>query len=89
MITNCVNCGAPLHGKKCEYCGTEYNNDGVYASFDRGEATGTISIGGVEYQVHIGSMEGHVLCSGAYRDANGLLHMEQPVMKHKFTLIEL
>ena len=22
--TNCVNCGAPLHGGKCEYCGTEY-----------------------------------------------------------------
>ena len=24
MLTNCVNCGAPLHGNKCEYCGTEY-----------------------------------------------------------------
>lgn len=24
-ITNCVNCGAPLHGSACEYCGTEYN----------------------------------------------------------------
>lgn len=23
-IKNCVNCGAPLHGKKCEYCDTEY-----------------------------------------------------------------
>lgn len=24
-ITNCANCGAPLHGNVCEYCGTEYN----------------------------------------------------------------
>lgn len=24
-MTNCVNCGAVLHGNKCEYCGTEYN----------------------------------------------------------------
>lgn len=24
-MTNCVNCGAPLHGSVCEYCGTEYN----------------------------------------------------------------
>lgn len=24
MITNCKNCGAPLHGSKCDYCGTEY-----------------------------------------------------------------
>ena len=23
--TNCVNCGAPLHGHVCEYCGTEYD----------------------------------------------------------------
>jgi hypothetical protein len=23
--TNCVNCGAVLHGNQCEYCGTEYN----------------------------------------------------------------
>ena len=22
--TNCKNCGAPLHGDKCEYCGSEY-----------------------------------------------------------------
>ena len=22
--TNCKNCGAPLHGHKCEYCDTEY-----------------------------------------------------------------
>ena len=22
--TNCVNCGAPLRGRVCEYCGTEY-----------------------------------------------------------------
>lgn len=23
-LTNCKNCGAPLHGCTCEYCGTEY-----------------------------------------------------------------
>ena len=23
--TNCKNCGAPLHGNKCEFCDTEYN----------------------------------------------------------------
>lgn len=25
QITNCKNCGAPLKGSKCEYCGTIYN----------------------------------------------------------------
>lgn len=23
-LTNCKNCGAPLHSCTCEYCGTEY-----------------------------------------------------------------
>ncbi len=23
----CSQCGAPLHGHTCEYCGTEYNDD--------------------------------------------------------------
>lgn len=23
-VTNCKNCGAPLHGNRCEYCDTEY-----------------------------------------------------------------
>ncbi len=26
MPTNCVNCGAPLTGSKCQYCGTEYGD---------------------------------------------------------------
>ena len=25
LPTNCKNCGAALHGYKCEYCGTTYN----------------------------------------------------------------
>ena len=25
-ITNCKNCGAPLHNGKCDYCGTEYES---------------------------------------------------------------
>lgn len=28
--TNCKNCGAPLHGSKCEYCGTEYPVNAAY-----------------------------------------------------------
>jgi hypothetical protein len=24
LITNCNNCGAPLHDHNCEYCKTEY-----------------------------------------------------------------
>lgn len=24
--TNCRNCGAPVKGNRCEYCGTEYHD---------------------------------------------------------------
>lgn len=24
-LTNCKNCGAPLHGNRCEFCDTEYD----------------------------------------------------------------
>lgn len=27
--SNCKNCGAPLHGSRCEYCGTEYGSSPV------------------------------------------------------------
>lgn len=30
MTTNCINCGAPLTGNKCEYCGTNYRYDYDY-----------------------------------------------------------
>jgi predicted amidophosphoribosyltransferase len=30
-ITNCPNCGAPITGSRCEYCGTvfKFNNDRI------------------------------------------------------------
>lgn len=30
VLTNCKNCGAPLHGSVCEYCGTVYRENQIY-----------------------------------------------------------
>ena len=27
LITNCPNCGAPVHGAVCEYCGTKFKQE--------------------------------------------------------------
>lgn len=43
-MTNCVNCGTPLHGNKCEYCGTEYNNGALSANFQSDDYIGTLRI---------------------------------------------
>lgn len=40
MPSNCVNCGAVLHGNICEYCGKEYNNNCISATFNDGDYIG-------------------------------------------------
>lgn len=32
-MTNCLNCGAPITGSVCEYCGTRHNT-GITIRFD-------------------------------------------------------
>ena len=87
-MTNCVNCGAPITGHKCQYCGTEYNGNGVAANFSESDYTGVLTIGGKEYQVYLGCMEANLLCgANTGRDMHGRLHRGE--IKHKFTLIEL
>lgn len=35
MISNCPNCGAPIVGNKCEYCGTIFNEqEDLYLRLD-------------------------------------------------------
>ena len=29
LITNCPNCGAPVNGLVCEYCGTKFKQEAV------------------------------------------------------------
>ena len=91
MITNCVNCGAPIDRKldKCPYCGTPYYYSGFNASFENKNALGTISIAGKEYQVYLGECEVNTINMGCGRDINGLLSGDKIVSKRKFTLIEV
>lgn len=90
MTTNCVNCGAPLTGNKCQYCGTEYKDHGVVANFTNNDWTGTLTVGGKEYKVYLGSMEQHAIdSSDTGRTMDGKVYRQILGYKHKFTLIEL
>lgn len=88
-MTNCINCGAILHGDKCEYCGTEYHNRGIRARFDQNDFMGTINIGDDEMSVYISSMEARLIGGGSYRDAEGNLCRENAKMKRTFTVVEI
>ena len=91
MNTNCVNCGAPIDRKlkKCPYCGTPYDYSGFNASFGNGNALGTISIAGKEYQVYLGKYDVNTINMGYGRDIDGMLHGDKIVKKREFTLIEV
>ena len=89
-LMNCVNCGAPLQGTKCHYCGTEYNNEGhISASFDASDSTGIVNLWGKTYQCYVSKMEAVGISLGAGRDMSGRMIRDDVVYKHKFTLVEV
>lgn len=88
-MTNCINCGAILHGSKCEYCGTEYDNTAIVANFNNSDYGGTLRIGNEEIRVYIDNMESHIIDIEPYMDCDGYLHRSRLKMKRKFTLIEI
>lgn len=89
-MTNCVNCGAPLHGSKCEYCGTEYNSNGITASFYDDNWCGTLEIGGNTYRVYLSHMEAqHISVGCAGRTMDGNIVKPKSRLLHKFTLVEV
>lgn len=83
MLKNCINCGAILHGTKCEYCGTEY------PGIENKNCFYTIRIGNKNLQCYIGDIEQNTIIGDAYRDCNGRLHRGEANYKHKITLIEV
>ncbi len=89
MITNCVNCGAPIESDKkvCPYCKTPYDASGFKA--EMGEVFGEITIGGRTCKVYLGNVEHHQILQASYRDADGTLHRGNPKTLRKFTLIEV
>lgn len=88
-MNNCINCGAPINGNKCEYCGTEYRNSGFYCEFDDNDCTGTLRFDGKEYQVYLGRVDGNLISMGGGRDITGKMQLVNPIIKRKFTLIEM
>ena len=89
-IRNCINCGAPITGTKCQYCGTEYSGKAVAANFSDNDYTGVLSVGGNEYKVYISRVETNTIVGeNAGRTLDGKVHFDRPKRKHVFTLIEL
>ena len=94
-LTSCVNCGAPLRGKKCEYCGTSYEKEGKFSGSLLSNpidwnATGIFELDGVQYTCCLDDIEVHEIGSQYVgRDILGNCYRDKPIYKHKFTLVEV
>ena len=88
-MTNCVNCGAILHGNKCEYCGTEYVGNKIGLNFNENELHGVLTIQDKQYDVYLASMDATPIFNDAIRGIDGKLHLEKSTLKHTFKLVEM
>ena len=89
MVTNCVNCGAPIKRdrKECPYCETPYDVSSFNAEMEK--MFGELTIGGETCKVYLGSVEHHQLLGEPYRDIDGILHRGNIKTFREFTLIEV
>lgn len=81
MRTNCYNCGAPLKGGRCEYCGTEdrsgyHDNIYLYAGDEKIDSHRRDSRGPLYHDVTCETM--------TVRDAKGMLHRRRIVLDDSF-----
>ena len=56
-LTKCLNCGAPLLGKTCAYCGAEYGekaqSEPLGITLDKDSLRGALTFCGEEYDVYL------------------------------------
>lgn len=77
------------HRLHAPFCGTKYNGGAAEADFDEDQYTGTLKVGGKEYQVYIGRMEDSIIFVNGGRTADGTFTGKFLKKKRKFTLIEM
>ena len=89
MITNCVNCGAPIKSneKMCPYCKTPYDVSGFTAEI--GESFGELKIGGRTCKVCLGNVEHNQVLEAPHRAEDGSLCHGHTKTLRTFTLIEM
>lgn len=86
MIKNCINCGAVLVNRKCEYCGTEYNER--FSTNMSDDFRGTLTYKGKTFDVYMSEVEVRNLGLDSYRSSDGKIFRACNETKRTFTLIE-
>ena len=77
-ITSCLNCGAPLSGPVCQYCGTSYGDERAPMSItiDDDSLRGTLVFKGCSFAVRLREIEmEHYDTVEAARSLDGRLYV--------------
>ena len=89
-LRNCINCGAPLTGPVCEYCGTIYEKENKFSGkFFEYSMQGEIEFNGQKIPVYISEVECNYSNGDIYRDSSGILIRDNTRMIRKFTMVEI
>lgn len=88
VAQKCINCGAPLHGCQCEYCGTVYSNEPFSGSVND-SYTGTITVNGETIRCYISEIEHTYVGDNFYRTIDGKLKRDTFKKYRKITLMEI
>lgn len=86
MIKNCINCGAPIVNRKCEYCGTEYNEK--FSTNIADDFRGTLTYKGQAFDVYMSEVDVEYPDIISCIDFSGRLMRVASSPKRTFTLIE-
>lgn len=84
-MKNCINCGAPLHGDKCEYCDTEYAAKIQIPDFIADKFTGVLVFEGKKMLVNVYE---NIPPLDTYINSNGQLCVGRMNTKRRFTVVE-
>ena len=56
-ITTCINCGALLINRKCEYCGTDYTDNAKVSGVIGKDFFGEIVVANQKFKVYLSEVE--------------------------------
>lgn len=86
-LTNCINCGAPLDGRSCPYCGTRHDST-VSISGEVSDITseGILNLGGRDFRVYLSRVDVQCQDPDVGRDLTGRIVRDRLI--RTFTLVE-
>lgn len=94
-MNRCCNCGAPIEGDVCKYCGTKFHESDKDDDFWRRSYVNddmTVSLvmpDGEIVKCYIAHIDTEILTGNTGRDMMGMFRKPEAVKKRKFMLVEI